>query len=145
MIGWAAVTGDVGLQSLVLFAIIFMWTPPHFWALALYRDGDYAKAGVPMLPVVAGREATKRQILLYTLLLIPVTFPARGSGHGGAALWDRRRGAERLFPIARLEGSELPDSRVPRKLFGFSILYLFLLFGLLMFDRAPGVLSGLTG
>src|SRR5690606_16483518 len=72
MIGWAAVTGSVSLESAVLFLIIFMWTPPHFWALALYRAGDYARAGVPMLPVVAGAEATKRQILLYTLALLPL-------------------------------------------------------------------------
>src|SRR6266581_4023770 len=73
MIGWAAVTGDVSLASLALFAIIFMWTPPHFWALSLYRAGDYAAAGVPMLPVVAGPRETKRQMLLYTLVLWPVT------------------------------------------------------------------------
>src|SRR5688572_23632703 len=72
MIGWAAVTGDVTLAPLVLFALIFMWTPPHFWALALYRCGDYAKAGVPMLPVVAGDRETRRQILIYTILLVPV-------------------------------------------------------------------------
>ena len=71
MIGWAAVTGDVSLASIALFLLIFMWTPPHFWALALYRAGDYAKAGVPMLPVVAGARATKSQMLLYTVLLLP--------------------------------------------------------------------------
>ncbi|MGH6618226.1 MAG: heme o synthase, partial [Alphaproteobacteria bacterium] len=69
MIGWAAVTGDVSLESFTLFALIFMWTPPHFWALSLYRCGDYAAAGVPMLPVVAGKTETKRQMLIYTILL----------------------------------------------------------------------------
>jgi len=72
MIGWAAVTGGVDIHSFMLFALIFVWTPPHFWALALYRDIDYAKAKVPMLPVVAGRAATKRQIMLYSLLLAPL-------------------------------------------------------------------------
>src|ERR1700681_3144696 len=71
LVGWAAVTGDVAPAALALFALIFFWTPPHFWALALYRAGDYAKAGVPMLPVVAGPRATKRQMLLYTLVLWP--------------------------------------------------------------------------
>src|SRR5580704_195882 len=72
LIGWAAVTGDIGWGAVALFAIIFFWTPPHFWALSLYRTGDYAKAGVPMLPVVAGTRETKRQMLLYTLVLWPV-------------------------------------------------------------------------
>src|SRR5918996_1243706 len=72
MIGWAAVTGDIGIASILLFLIIFVWTPPHFWALSLYRAGDYAKAGVPMLPVVAGPEETRRQILFYTLALAPL-------------------------------------------------------------------------
>ncbi|MBV8651349.1 MAG: protoheme IX farnesyltransferase, partial [Alphaproteobacteria bacterium] len=72
MVGWAAVTGDVGAASLILFALIFFWTPPHFWALSLYRAGDYAKAGVPMMPVVAGPRETKKQMLLYTIVLWPV-------------------------------------------------------------------------
>ena len=74
MIGWAAVTGGVSLESIALFLIIFIWTPPHFWALALYRSDDYARVGVPMLPVVAGPDETRRQIWLYSLLLVPVTF-----------------------------------------------------------------------
>src|SRR5262249_14864865 len=73
LIGWASVTGDIGWGAIVLFAIIFFWTPPHFWALSLYRTGDYVAAGVPMLPVVAGASETKRQILLYTLVLWPVS------------------------------------------------------------------------
>ena len=73
MIGWAAVTGDVGLGAIILFLIIFLWTPPHTWALALFRRGDYEAAGVPMLPVVAGVRETKRQMLLYTVALVPVT------------------------------------------------------------------------
>src|SRR5215204_5269082 len=72
MIGWAAATGGVGIESILLFLVIFFWTPPHFWALSLYRADDYAKAGIPMLPVVAGAAETRRQILLYTLVLAPV-------------------------------------------------------------------------
>ncbi len=93
MIGWAAVTGDVSLVSLALFAVIFLWTPPHFWALALYRSGDYARAGIPMMPVVAGRASTKRQILAYTLILVPVSLTPALLGRGGARLCRRRRGA----------------------------------------------------
>ena len=78
LIGWAAVTGDIGWGAVALFAIIFFWTPPHFWALALYRTGDYAEAGVPMLPVVAGPRETKRQMLLYTLVLWPASAGALG-------------------------------------------------------------------
>ncbi|CAN0570178.1 unnamed protein product, partial [Laminaria digitata] len=83
MIGWAAVTGDVSLVSAALFAIIFLWTPPHFWALALYRSGDYARAGVPMMPVVAGRSSTKRQMLAYTILLVPVSLTPYFLGGAG--------------------------------------------------------------
>src|SRR5439155_11302608 len=72
VVAWAAVTGTVSLESMVLFAIIFMWTPPHFWALALFKSGDYERAGVPMLPVVAGPAETRRQILIYTIVLAPI-------------------------------------------------------------------------
>ena len=76
LIGWVAVTGSISPYALVLFLIIFLWTPPHFWALALYRSDDYARAGMPMLPVTHGQEETRRQILLYTYLLMPVTLAA---------------------------------------------------------------------
>ena len=79
MIGWAAVTGSVSIESVLMFLIIFMWTPPHFWALALYRCRDYERVGVPMLPVVAGPAETRRQILLYSLLLVPLAVAALGS------------------------------------------------------------------
>ena len=85
LIGWAAVTGDIGWGAIALFAIIFFWTPPHFWALALYRAGDYAEAGVPMLPVVAGPRETKRQMLLYTLVLWPVSVAPLLLGVAGVA------------------------------------------------------------
>src|SRR5262249_50747020 len=84
MIGWAAVTGEISLASIALFLLVFMWTPPHFWALALYRAGDYAKAGVPMLPVVAGARATKAQMLVYTVLLFPLALAPWALGVAGA-------------------------------------------------------------
>ncbi len=147
MIGWAAVTGSVDLQSIVLFLIIFMWTPPHFWALALFREGDYAKAGVPMLPVVAGTESTKRQMLLYTLILVPITLlpsflGTAGPLYGAAAMLLGLRFIYLSVQVLRDDGV-----RYAKRMFGFSIMYLFALFGLMMLDRAPGLLSlfGLTG
>jgi protoheme IX farnesyltransferase len=137
LIGWAAVTGDVAAMPLVLFAIIFFWTPPHFWALALFRSGDYGRAGIPMLPVVAGRRATKVQMLVYTLLLLPLTvspyfFGAAGLVYAiGAALL----GVLFIASAVRVwrEPDEAGDRRA-RQMFGFSILYLFLLFALLLTD-----------
>lgn len=147
MIGWAAVTGSVDLQSIVLFLIIFMWTPPHFWALALFREGDYAKAGVPMLPVVAGTKSTKRQMLLYTLILVPITLLPSLLGTVGpiygvaAALL----GLRFLHLCVKVLGDD--GVRYAKQMFGFSIIYLFALFALMMLDRAPGLLSllGITG
>lgn len=134
VIGWAAVTGDISLQSILLFAIIFMWTPPHFWALALYRNGDYARAGVPMMPVVAGAANTKIQMILYTWLLVAVTLSLSLLGMAGmlytscAALL----GIVFLYHIYKVRGD---DSDVwPRKTFGFSIYYLFMLYTVLMID-----------
>ncbi len=95
LVGWAAVTGDVALAPIVLFLIIFVWTPPHFWALALYRGGDYAKAGVPMLPVVAGARKTCEQILLYTLILVPLSLGAGLARLCRCALCGRRLGERR--------------------------------------------------
>jgi protoheme IX farnesyltransferase len=145
MIGWAAVTGSVSLESIALFLLIFMWTPPHFWALALYRAGDYARAGVPMLPVVAGREATKRQILLYALALLPVALlptllGITGFVYGAAALL--LGGA---FVLLALKIQRDPTDRTAKQTFGFSILYLFLLFALVIVDRAPGLAGSFQG
>ena len=97
MIGWAAVTGDVGLAPVLLFLIIFFWTPPHFWALSLLRADDYARAGVPMLPVVAGRDETRRQILIYSLLLAPL-----GVAPCAARLCRARSTARSRSPAARV-------------------------------------------
>src|SRR5690606_34322009 len=84
LIGWVAVTGEITLMPVLLFAIIFMWTPPHFWALALFVKTDYAKAGIPMLPVVAGEASTRRQILAYALILLPVSLAPYWIGGTGA-------------------------------------------------------------
>ncbi len=141
MIGWAAVTGDVSLASVVLFLLIFFWTPPHFWALALYRAKDYERAGVPMLPVVAGRKATENQIILYTLVLLPIALAPTLLGvagwlYGGAALV-----LGLLFLVSALAIKREGD-KAARRTFGFSILYLFILFALLIVDRQPYLLGG---
>lgn len=138
MIGWAAVTGDLSLLPLLLFAIIFMWTPPHFWALALYRSDDYARAGVPMLPVVAGEPETRRQILLYSLLLVPITLSPWALGlagplYGGATAL---LGTIFLGIASRIWRST--DYKSAKYMFGYSILYLFLLFALLLAERGLG-------
>ena len=139
MIGWAAATGSVGIESIVLFLIIFMWTPPHFWALALYRTRDYERAGVPMLPVVAGAEATRKQIVIYSALLVPLgLWPAfMGLAGGLYALVSIALGAVFLaFALAvhrNREGRQADYAA--RRLFAFSILYLFGLFATLLLER----------
>jgi heme o synthase len=139
VVGWAAVTGSVGLDSLILFLIIFLWTPPHFWALALFRSGDYARAGVPMLPVVAGPEATRRQIVVYTWALVassllPLLTGLGHIGYGAVALYlgyGFITRANRLLDAGHTD----PSNEKPSKaLFGFSILYLFALFGALLVE-----------
>ncbi|MBM3532372.1 MAG: protoheme IX farnesyltransferase [Alphaproteobacteria bacterium] len=136
MIGWAAVTGDVSFASVVLFLLIFFWTPPHFWALALYRAGDYAKAGVPMLPVVAGAAATKRQMLLYTLILLPLALVPYVLGVAGAWYAIGALVLSGLFILSALRVLRSEDDKPAMQMFGFSILYLFALFALLIVDRA---------
>jgi protoheme IX farnesyltransferase len=137
MIGWAAVTGDVALAPLALFAIIFMWTPPHFWALALYRSGDYARAGVPMLPVVAGARETKKQMLLYSLLLIPVTLAPYFLGVVGLVYAAIAGALGVLLVVAAIRVWFARTDRAAKQMFAFSILYLFLLFTLMLLDKAP--------
>jgi protoheme IX farnesyltransferase len=136
MIGWAAVTGDVSVASVVLFLLIFFWTPPHFWALALFRSGDYAKAGVPMLPVVAGAAATKRQMLVYTLILLPLSLAPFALGIAGGWYAVGALGLSALFILSALRVLGSNDDRPAKQMFGFSILYLFALFALLIVDRA---------
>ncbi len=136
LIGWAAATGDIGWGAIALFAIIFFWTPPHFWALSLYRTDDYAKAGVPMLPVVAGPRETRRQMLLYTLVLWPVSLAPWAAGIAGAFY-----GASALVLSAFFTGLAIrvcrdERARSARMMFGFSLLYLLLIFSLVLIDHA---------
>ncbi len=150
MIGWAAVTGDVSFDSVILFLIIFMWTPPHFWALALYRASDYENAGVPMLPVVAGPLETRRQILIYSALLVPLAMTPVLTGLGGWAYGVTATVLGAVFIALAVEvwrARDEPDlststgigarisERAARRLFGFSILYLFGLFAVLLAEH----------
>jgi protoheme IX farnesyltransferase len=139
MIGWAAATGDVSLVGIALFMLIFLWTPPHFWALALYRSDDYRRAGVPMLPVVAGPRETKRQMLIYTVVLVPVALAPTLLGSVG---W--LYGAVALIMSAAFiahavavwhAADDRRGHRVARRMFKFSLLYLAILFAALPLDR----------
>ena len=134
MIGWAAVTGSISLESVVLFALIFFWTPPHFWSLALYRAGDYEKAGVPMLPVVAGKRETKRQIIIYTLLLLPLAVAPSLLGVTGWLYGISSLILGLLFLAAAVSVWLDDTERASRRMFTFSIIYLFLLFTLMIVD-----------
>ena len=138
VVAWAAATGSLSVEPLLLFLIIFFWTPPHFWALALFRNDDYARAGVPMLPVVAGPDATRLQILLYTIVLVVTAFAPWPLGY-----FDAVYGVASLILGAgmmvlainvyrRREGVEA--SRATRRLFAFSIFYLFALFATLLIE-----------
>ncbi len=139
MIGWAAVTGDVSLPSIVLFLIIFLWTPPHFWALALYKQGDYGAAGIPMLPNVAGERATKLQILIYSVILVATTFVPNVIGmsgwlYGAVAVIS---GTSFLYLAWRLFVSRdnLQMKKVARSLFTYSLSYLAVIFFALIVDH----------
>jgi protoheme IX farnesyltransferase len=135
MIGWAAVTCDISLSPLVLFAIIFMWTPPHFWALALYRCQDYAKAGIPMLPVVAGEAETKKQILIYTLLLAPLSLAPSLLGFSGIIYLVGAATFSGIFIWHSVRLFVSGGEREAMQAFGYSIVYLFVLFSLLLVDK----------
>ena len=138
MIGWAAVTGDVSFGGIALFSLIFMWTPPHFWALALYKCDDYEKAGVPMLPIASGVLETKKQILLYTVLLLPVSLVPCLIGVA-SVVWGALAILMGVFFIA-LAFKVLLDKtdHAPRMMFRFSLLYLFVLFAALILDSFIG-------
>jgi protoheme IX farnesyltransferase len=141
MIGWAAATGGIGLEAILLFLIIFFWTPPHFWALSLYRTDDYAKAGVPMLPVVAGAAETRRQILLYTLVLVPVGASPWLLGYAGAlyAAVAIAAGAMMVALAWRVHTQQgTAGERAAKHLFAYSILYLLLLFSALLAEGLGG-------
>ncbi len=143
MIGWAAASGSLALEPVLLFLIIFFWTPPHFWALSLYRSEDYARAGIPMLPVVAGAEETRRQILYYTLILAPLGVAPWLLGFAGPAYGIVAAAAGMaMIVLAFRVRRERSGYRASKQLFGFSILYLFLLFATLLVDRMSGGLFG---
>ncbi len=134
MIGWAAATGHVSIESILLFTLIFLWTPPHFWALALYRNDDYKKAGVPMLPVVAGEAATKRQIVFYTLMMTPFVLAPYFMHMANMFYLVAASVLQGLFIISSIRVyNEKGAYRFARLMFGYSIFFLFALFSLLMF------------
>jgi protoheme IX farnesyltransferase len=142
MIGWAAATGGIGLEPILLFLIIFFWTPPHFWALGLLRAGEYARAGVPMLPVVAGVSETRRQIMLYSLVLAPVGMSPWLLGTAGLAygVIASLGGAAMLalgWQLYRVPEQSMEPAA--KRLFGGSIVYLFVLFAALLLERAFGL------
>jgi protoheme IX farnesyltransferase len=136
MVGWAAVTGGVSVESIVLFAIIFIWTPPHFWALALFKSGDYEAAGVPMMPVVAGPNSTRTQILFYSLLLAPIGTLPYWLGFGGVVYGAASIALGAVFVAFAYNVWRKREGEAARRasirLFSFSILYLFLLFAVLL-------------
>lgn len=141
VIGWAAMAGEVSALPIALFCLIFFWTPPHFWALALFVQSDYAKVGIPMLPVVAGEGATRRQILIYSIILLPLSATPWLIGGTGAIYGISALVLSGLFlglslPVAfrRRRGEDDPMSP-EKRLFGFSVLYLFALFAALVADR----------
>ena len=135
-IGWAVVTGNVGIEAVILFALIFFWTPPHFWALALYRSKDYAAAGVPMLPVIRGARATKWQMLAYTVLLLPLALMPCIAGFASWVLYGSAAGIlSGVFILSALYVLTDETDRSAKRMFGFSIFYLFALFGLLVADK----------
>ena len=147
MIGEAVVTGDLGLHSLVLFAIIFLWTPPHFWALALVKAEDYARAGIPMLPNVAGPQATRRQILAYCLVMAPVAVLPALMGFAGmiylvvSVVTGLAMIALSVKVLRTTQGEAA--SKACYSLFAFSILYLFLLFAVLLAENSLGLMWAL--
>jgi protoheme IX farnesyltransferase len=143
VIGWAAVTGSVSYESLALFLIIFLWTPPHFWALALYRSRDYARAGIPMLPVVKGAGETRWQIFLYTLLLLPAGFLPVAMQFAGwlyGIIFVAMSAGFLYYAYLVLRSREgFAGEKAARELFAFSILYLFAIFSALLVEHGLGL------
>jgi heme o synthase len=146
MIGWAVATGGIGVESVLLFLMIFFWTPPHFWALSLYRAEDYARAGIPMLPVVSGLDETRRQIFLYTLALLPIGASPWLLGYAGVSFGATAitGGVLMIWLAWRVLAPGDPKSgeRAAMRLFAFSILYLFVLFAVLLVENRLGMLLG---
>ena len=135
MIGWAAVTGHVSIESIVLFTIIFLWTPPHFWALALYKNADYKKAGIPMLPVVAGERVTRQQILFYTLILTPFILAPYFMHIVGMIYLAGAVALHALFILSAIRVWRDTTFKFAKIMFGYSIFYLFGLFALMMIAK----------
>jgi len=135
LIGWAAVTGGIDVLPLLLFLVIFLWTPPHFWSLALHRSEDYAKAGVPMLPVVAGAATTRRHIVGYAVALLPATLAPAAFGLAGPAYGVGALALGVVFVAGALRVAGTRDTGPAVQLFGYSILHLAALFALLLVDR----------
>ena len=141
-IGWAAVTGDLSLAPILLVAIIFLWTPPHFWALALWRSEDYARAGVPMLPVVRGKAATRRQILAYTAALIPLGLSPAAIGVAGPIYLAAAAGIGAWFAVEAIAVfRERDEAKEPaaHRLFRVSLIYMFALFASLIVERVAHI------
>jgi heme o synthase len=134
VIGWAAATGDIGFEPFILFLIVFLWTPPHFWALSLNRTDEYARAGIPMLPVIAGRAETTRQILIYSIVLVPTSMLPWAIGFAGAIYGAVAGigGAVLVVLALQLSWSREGDRRAAHRMFVFSIFYLFMLFAALL-------------
>lgn len=139
VIGWAAVTGHTGTMPWLLFALIFAWTPPHFWSMALFSRGDYARAGIPMLPVVAGETTTRRQIFAYTVLMIAISLLPWALGLAGLVYGVPALGLGGWFLWLAVRVRYGTDDNLPRRLFAFSIIYLFLMFLAVAADRAMAV------
>src|SRR3954462_8946155 len=141
-IGWASVTGSLSLAPLLRVAIIFMWPPPHFWALSLWRSGDYARAGVPMLPVVKGKPHTRFQILLYTLVLVPLGVAPAALHIGGLLYLAASAGIGLWFlweAIATYRETDETKEPAAHRLFGVSLLYLAALFAALIVEKLAGI------
>jgi heme o synthase len=147
MVGWAAVTGGISVESVLMFMIIFLWTPPHFWALALYRCRDYERVGVPMLPVVAGPTETRRQIVIYSFLFVPTAIAPYVIGLGGLTYLAVSTIGGVMFLKYAFDVKRITEGRegdaAAKKLFGFSILYLFALFGVLLIERVVSMVLAL--
>jgi protoheme IX farnesyltransferase len=147
VLGWAAATGEVHPYALLLFLIIFIWTPPHFWALAIFRRDDYARAGIPMLPVTHGVEYTRMQVLLYTLLLIAATLLPWVTGMCGSFYLGGALVLNGVFLYYALRLMRPPNERFAMEVFNYSIIYLMALFAFLLVDHyiepAPAVANAL--
>jgi protoheme IX farnesyltransferase len=149
VVAWVAATGSISVEPLLLFLIIFFWTPPHFWALALFRSDDYARAGIPMLPVVAGADATRLQILLYTIVLVAIAASPWPLGYFdlvyGVTSLVLGAGMLVLAVNVFISRERSASLRATRKLFAFSILYLFGLFATLLAEVVVRAIVPLVG